>query len=59
MGVGGGYGAPRPGCPLYGKKIHRTGDVFSEEYPFRPPARKIPPRPAELFSSTQPARRAK
>ena len=54
VGVGGGYGAPRPGCALYGEKIPRPGDVFPGKYPFRPPARKFPPRPAVLLSSTQP-----
>lgn len=38
-GVGGGYGATRPGCALYGEKIPRTGDVFPGKCPFRPSAR--------------------
>lgn len=56
MGVGGGYGAPRPGCALYGEKIPRYGDVFPGKYLFRPSARKIPARPVVLLSSAQPAR---
>lgn len=56
VGVGGGYVAPRPGCALYGEKIPRYGDVFPGKSPHFPPARKIPPRPVVLLSSTQPAR---
>ena len=53
--MGGGYGAPRPGCALYAEKITRYGDVYPGKYPFsrRP---ENPTRPAGLFSSTQPAR---
>ena len=52
--MGGGYVAPRPGCPFHGGKNARYGDIFPGKYPFRPPARKFPPRPVVLLSSTQP-----
>lgn len=54
VGVGGGYGAPRPGCAFHGEKIPRYGNVFPPNLPFRPPARKIPPRPAVLFIPPSP-----
>lgn len=54
-GVGGGYVAPRPGCAFHGGKKPRYDDIFPGKYPFRPPARKIPPAPPCCFLPPSPS----
>ena len=59
-GVGGGYGAPRPGCVFHAEKIPRPGDVFPPKSPIpsarpkipaRPPCCSLPPSPPGLSSA--------